>query len=156
MWLHCGTVCVGRVREGTILLIQLLAGLKSLPPQPTRNLGLSAADSWVGGFVYILGPCRSLQWTLLWGWEFFLLSQSPHVFSVRGYEALFHHTGTLGCTVCLGPQLFLLVYVHTNVGLSTPPAAASPCPPTTIFPRVLSALAAPPCPSYWSEWIFLL
>ena len=42
-----------------------------------------------GCFVYILGPCGSLQRTLLWGWEILLLPQCPHVFSVRGFEALF-------------------------------------------------------------------
>ena len=36
----------------------------------------------------------------------------------RGFEALFPHTGTLACVVCLTPQLFLPVYPHANVGLS--------------------------------------
>ena len=90
-------MCGWGVSEGTVPLAQRSAGFQSLSPLPTSKLGTSGADSWVGSFVYILGPCRSLQWTLLWGWEFFLLSQSPHVFSVRGYEALFHHTGTLCC-----------------------------------------------------------
>ena len=45
---------------------------------PTSKLG-PCADSCVGGFVYLLGPCGSLQWTLLWSWEFLLLLQ-PHRF----------------------------------------------------------------------------
>ena len=48
--------------------------------------------------------------------EFLLLLQAPQVFSVRGFEALFPCAGTLGCAVCLAPQLFLLVYLHENVG----------------------------------------
>ena len=46
------------------------------------------------------------------------------------FVAVFPHTGPLGCVVCLAPQLFLLVYLHANVGL--------PRPPATALPRVLS------------------
>ena len=52
--LHCGAVCGGGVREGTVPLAQLLAGFQSLPLLPTNKLGLSGADSWVGGCVYVL------------------------------------------------------------------------------------------------------
>ena len=55
-----------------------------------------------------------------------LLPQPPQVFSVRGFEALFPPTGILGCVVCLAPQLFPLDYLHADVGLPAPPAAASP------------------------------
>ena len=61
----CGAVCGGGVREETIPLAQLSVGFQSLPPLPTSKLGPSGADSWVGGFVYVLGPCGSLQQTLL-------------------------------------------------------------------------------------------
>ena len=44
-----------------MLLAQLSAGFQSLPLLPTNKLGPSGADSWVGGFVYVLGPCGSLQ-----------------------------------------------------------------------------------------------
>ena len=37
-------------------LALLLAGFQLLPLLPTSKLGPSGADSWVGGFVYILGP----------------------------------------------------------------------------------------------------
>ena len=63
-----------------MLLVQLSAGFQSLPPLPTSKLGPSGADSQVGGFVYILGPCGSLQRTLLWSWEFLLPPQPPQVF----------------------------------------------------------------------------
>ena len=43
----------------------LSVGFQSLPPLPTIKLGPSGADSQVGGLVYVLGPCGSLQRTLL-------------------------------------------------------------------------------------------
>ena len=60
--------------------------------------------------------------------------QPLQIFRVRGFESLFPHAETLGCSVCLTPQLFRLVYLHANVGPSGPPAATLPC--------VLSAPAA--------------
>ena len=56
--LHCGAICWGGVREGTMPLAQLSACLQSLPPLLTSKLDLSSADSQVGGFVYLLGPCE--------------------------------------------------------------------------------------------------
>ena len=47
--------------------------------------------------------------------------------------------GTLGCVVCVTPQLFLLVYPQANIG--------QPAPPAAILSRVLSSLlpiSAPP------------
>ena len=78
----------------------------------------------MGGFVYVLAPCGSLQKSLLWGWEFLLLQlPCPQVFSQR-FEASFPDTRTMGCAVCLTLQLFFQVYLHTNVGLHSPPATA--------------------------------
>ena len=48
-----------RLRE-TDPRAQLSPGFQSLPPPPTSKLGPSDADSQVGGFVYVLGPCGSL------------------------------------------------------------------------------------------------
>ena len=57
----------------------------------------------------------------------FPVASTPHrFFSVRGFEALFSRTETLGCAVCLAPQLFLPVYPYANVGPPGPPATASP------------------------------
>ena len=86
-----------------------------------RGTALKPPDtnSWVGGILYILGPCGSLQQTLLWGWEFLPLLQSPQNFSDRGFEALFPHAGTLGWAVCLSPQLFLLVYPRLYISYHT-------------------------------------
>ena len=124
--LPCGAVCGGEVQEGTVPLAQLSDSFQSLPLLPTSKLDPSGADFQVGGFVYVLVPCGSLQWTLLWGWEFLSLLQPPQIFTARGFEALFPHTGTLGCTFCLAPQFFLLVYLYANVGLPSSPAATLP------------------------------
>ena len=146
--LNCGTICRGGIREGTMPPARLLAGFQSLLPLLTSKLGPSGADFQVGGFVYIVRPCGFLQPTLLWGWEFLLLMQPPRIFLVRGIEDLFPLNGNLGYMVCLTPHLFLLVYLHTNVGL--------PGTPATVLPHVLSAPAAHLHPSYQSEWTFLL
>ena len=69
------------------------------------------------------------------------------VFNQR-FEALFPCAGALGCAVCFAPPLFLLVYLHGNVGLLGPLAP--------VLPRVLSAWLSHLCPSYWSGWMFLL
>ena len=87
-----------------MVLAPLSAGFQSLPLLPTIILGPSGADSRVGGLVQALGPCGSLQQTLLWGWEFFPPLQPPEVFSFRGFEALFPCAGALGCLVCFTPR----------------------------------------------------
>ena len=146
--LSCGTVCGGGAWEGTILLAPLSAGFQSLPPLPPVKLGPSGADSHVGGFVCVLGPCQSLQQTFLWGWEFLPPLQPPQIFTDRGFEPLVSYIGILGWAVCLAPQLVLPVYPHANVG--------PPCPPAAVLPGVLSTPAACLLPSYQSGWMFLL
>ena len=71
---------------------------------------------------------------------------NPTGFYSQRFEALFPHDGTLGCTVFLAPQLFLLVYPHVNVGPPVPPASACPGPPATASPAWSSSrrLAASP------------
>ena len=80
------------------------------------------------------------------------------VFNQR-FEALFPQAGALGWAVCLAPPPFPPVYLCENVGpqvllptalpaLFVPQSATSLGPAT--LPRVLSALAAHPRPSYWS------
>ena len=92
-------------------LAPLSAIFQSLPLLPTIKLGPSGAESRVGGFVYILGPCSSLQRTLLWDWEFLLLlPQPPQVFSIIGLR-LYFPPGALVCVVCFAPPLFLPVYL---------------------------------------------
>ena len=52
--------------------------------------------------------------------------QPTQIFTSRAFGALFFHAGTLGCMVCLEPQLFLPIYPLTNVGWPSPLAAALP------------------------------
>ena len=61
MSLSYDAICRGGVQEGTMLLAQLLVGFQSLPLLSRSKLAPSGADSQVGGFVYVLGPCGSLQ-----------------------------------------------------------------------------------------------
>ena len=61
MLLCFDAVCGGEVQEGTMPLAPLSVGFQSLPPVPTIKLGPSGADSQVGGLLYVLGPCVSLQ-----------------------------------------------------------------------------------------------
>ena len=71
-------------------LAQLSTGFQSLPPLPTSKLDLFGADSHMCGFVYVLGPCGSLQRTLLCVWEFLPLPrQPPQVFSISGLMLYF-------------------------------------------------------------------
>ena len=73
--------------------------------------------------------------------------QSLQIFSVRGFEALFPHAGTLGCTVCLAPQLFLPVYPHANVGPPSPPTTALPTQVLKLLPCCKSSLTLLPVSS---------
>ena len=126
----------------------LSAGFQSLLPLTTSKLGPSGADSQVGGFVYILGPCGSLQRTLLRGWEFLsLLPQPLQVFSLSGLRLYFPKLEPWGCMVCFAPTLFLPVYLHVNVGPPSPQSAALLGLPATTLPQVLSTqlcISAPP------------
>ena len=54
----------GRGSRGNNALALLSAEFQSLPLLTTIKLGSSGADSQVGGFVYILGPCETLQQSL--------------------------------------------------------------------------------------------
>ena len=77
-------------RQSSLPWLPVSARFQSLPALPTIILDLSGAASWVGGFVYILGPCGCLQQTLLWGWEFLqLLPQPLRAFSIRGLRLYF-------------------------------------------------------------------
>ena len=77
------------------------------------------------------------------------------------FEALFPCTGTLGCVVCLVPQLFLRVYLHTNVGppslqsaaLMGPPAAALPAPVLQPLPCLGSSLPSCLSPPILPVWM---
>ena len=71
-----------------MLLAQLSPCYLLLPPQLTSQLCPSGAELQVGGFVWLLGSSRPLQWTLLRAWEFLPPSNPPQDFIARGSESL--------------------------------------------------------------------
>ena len=102
--------------------------------------------SKVGGFVYVLGPCGSLQQTLLCDWEFLPQPQPPQVFFSQrfwGFISLHWNPGLCGLSCA---PVFLPVYLHANVGLTGLPAATSPT-------LVLHPL---PCHGFSPPWLPLL
>ena len=124
----------GRGPRGNNGTCSTLCQISVVPPPPTSKVGPSGADSWVGGLVYSLGPCGSLQRTLLWGCEFLPLlpPQPPRVFSISGLRLYFP---------ALEPWVARSVATSTSFGL------ACPSPPATSLLQVLSAwlpISAPP------------
>ena len=94
---------------------------------------------------------------------------NPHRFVQSDILRLFFLPGTLGCVVCLAPKLFLLVYLHANVGLPTPPAAASlrvlsawlpvSTPPTGLddcFFFNSLVVGRPYSSIFWKLWLFFV
>ena len=65
-----------------------------------------------------------------------LTTSTPTRFYSRDFEAFFSHTGTLGCAVCLAPQLFFPVYPHANC-FSSCCLASSPLPASCPSPPLL-------------------
>ena len=74
---------------------------------------------------------------------------NPHRCFQR-FEDLFPHPGTLGCVVCLAPQLFLPVYLHMNVGPPSLQFTASLGPPAAALPALVHQLL-PCCESFLSS-----
>ena len=66
-------------------------------------------------------------------------TSTPIDFFSRGFQALFPPARTLGCMVCLVPQLFILVYPHANVGLPGLPASTSPAQVLQPLPSCMSS-----------------
>ena len=129
-------------------LVELSAGFQSLPLPPTSKLGPYGADSQAAGFVYVLGPCGSPRNSPVSLGVFSHCHNPYRHFQSEALRLYFPRAGTLVCVVCLASQLFLLVYLHANVGLPVLPAAALPTPLASAFLWVLSAPAAYLCPSY--------
>ena len=99
------------------------------------KLGPSLADSWMGGFLYILGPCGSLQWTVLWGWEFLQLPPHPNVcFQSEALRLYFPILVPWVAWSILLPMWSPPNYLHVNMGPSSAQAAASWGPPTAALP----------------------
>ena len=131
-------------------LAPLSASFQSLPPLPTIKLGPSAADSRVGGLVQALGPCGSLQWPVLWGWESLLLLPQPHPpryfqWEVWGFISLSWNPWLLGLShsPVIPPSLSAC---KCGTACSTSRFAHSSPPATTLL-RVVSTqlpISAPP------------
>ena len=140
-------------------LALLYAGFQSLPLLPTIKLGPSGADSRVGKLVHALGPCGSLQWTLLWSWEFFLrLPLPPQVFSISGLRLYFPvlelwvvQSVTWSTSCCLAGQLQLCPPRSTILILV--------CQPQPCCESSLPSCLAPPLLQVWmnvsslSHWL---
>ena len=130
----------GRGLRGNNAACSALSQLSITPPATNKQTG---PFCWwcPGGRVCVHSRALwSLQWPLLWGWEFFPLSQHPKfLFGQRfwGFISLCWNPGLHGLS---HSPVFLPVYLHTNVGPPGPPAAAL----TWIF----SALVAHLHPSY--------
>ena len=165
----------GRGWEGPVVPASLSARFQSLPPLPTIKLGPSGADSQVCGLVHALGPYASLQWTLLWGWEFLLLPpQLPQVCSVRGLRLYFSEldpwvalsvAGSASCclalpapqsTASLGPTATVLLWVlSTRLPVSAPP----PVPPTGLdecFFFISLVVGLPYSSIFCQFWLFFV
>ena len=117
----------------------------------------------------------ALQQALLWGCNFLLLPEPPQIFTGRGFEAFFPHTGTLDCMVFLALLLFLWVYLHPNVELPGLPATASPtwsscrcfvicpcCRSQPLLPVWMNVSSLTPCVGlpysliFWQFWLFFV
>ena len=142
-----------RRNNATTPLARLSAGFHSLPPLLMSILGPSGADSWVGGFVCLLGACWSLQQTLPWGWEFLPLPpQLPQMFS----EALRLNFPVLEPWVAQSVSIpscssqFICMWMWDHSVPNLPPCWVCQLPlgpPATALPWVLSTwlpISAPP------------
>ena len=64
-------------------------------------------------------------------------------------------TGSLGCAVYNAPQLFLPVYLHSNVGPPSPPATASPTQSSSRYLAMCPLHTGCPSPPLLQVWINL-
>ena len=92
----------------------------------------------MGGFVYVLGPCGSLQWTLLWGWESLPLCNP--------YRFLWPEVLRL-CFPMLEPWVVWSLLLLSYSSWSSAHKSGTTWSATTSLLPVLSALAAVSAPS---------
>ena len=113
-------------------LLSFCPSFSNFPQLPHGDCALSSADSHVGGLLYILGSCWSLQRTLLWGWEFFPPPQLPQIFTARGFWGLI--------SLCWNPGLHgLSCSSVVPPSLSTHECGIPGLPPAATWPHILSA-----------------
>ena len=152
-----------------MLLAQLSAGFQSLPPYPTSKLGPSVADSWLGGFAYVLGPCGSLQLSCETG--SFSCHCNPHKFLQP--EVLKLYLPALEpwvvCSVSLPSCSSWLILLHQlSPGHSPPPpfwSSSHPLVPNPLHPIAgldecffFNSLVVrlPYSSIFWQFWLFFV
>ena len=151
----------GRGRVGAMAPASLSSGFQSFTLLPTIKLGPSGAGSRVGGPVHTLGPCGSLQWPLLWGWESLLLPpENPKAFSIRGLRLYFPALEPWVARSASLPAVRVYLRECGAAG-SASGQTASPVCPTLRQSRSRHSHASPLCPgghlcpSYRSGWMFI-
>ena len=146
----------GRGPEGNNVACWVNGGFHSLPPLPTSKLGPSCADSQVGGFVYILGPCKTLQQTPLWGWEFLSSPQTLLEFYSQRFWCFIplHWNPELHGLSCFPVVSPILCTHKCEIIRSASHHLTNPGTPAATLPQILSAPAACLCPSCWSGCFF--
>ena len=124
-----------------MVLAPLSASFQPLPPS---KLCPSGADSRVVGLCTFWDPVGLSNKLFCEAGIFSCCHLNPQGVFNQWFEALFPHTGALGCAVCFIPPLFLPVYLHANVGPLGPPATASQGLPAAALP--VSCINAHPAP----------
>ena len=97
----------------------------------------------MGGLVYVLGSCGSLQQTLLWGWEFLPQPQPPQYFTARGLRFYFPALepwveGSVSLPCCSSQFFHTQMWDH-----QLPPHPPGPLPCCTSCPPQLP-ISTPP------------
>ena len=153
----CGGVVTLYVGEGSKRQKRCLLGPQTafshFPHYPQVNWALVVLSPQVGRFVYVLGPCVSLQPTLLLGWEFYPSPQSPQDFTARGFEALVSlcNPGLCGLSRSPGVPPRVSACEHGTA------QSASYCLACLVnHPATRPLCSYCPCPPYWSGLMFFL
>ena len=108
LW-HCMCGCGGwRLEKEQRCLLRSLPAFSHFLHYPQANWGLLVlVPRWVG--LCTFSDLVDLSSELSCEAGSFSHCCIPHRFLPPGFETLFYHTGTLGCMVCLAPQLFFPV-----------------------------------------------
>ena len=129
----------------------------SVTSSATHKQNGPSADSWMGGFVYVLGPCGFLQWTLLWGWGF-SHHLSPHRFfqskDLRLYFPALEPWVVPSVSLHSCSSQFICTHMCDHL-LCQPP----PCLPWSSGHCLATSPLCPVarlCPSSQPGWMFLL
>ena len=135
--LCCGAVCGGGVKREQCRLLGSPLAFSHFLCYSTSTLDPPGAD-FLGGCVC---ACSRILWVSPTNFPVRLgvspaATTSTDFYSQRFWDFMSPPsptTGTMGCVVCLAPQLLLPVYPHGNVGQLSLPAAASPVLSVTLL-----------------------